>query len=68
MTLINQGLYSGLNDFDYQDLANLTEGRIRDLQQIKTLNKVDIPSEIMDHFKSKLTGTKCLQRFMSALF
>lgn len=52
MTLINQGLYSGLNDYDYQDLSNLTEGRIRDLHQIKTLNKVDIPGEIMDHFKS----------------
>lgn len=65
---MNQGWYSGLNDFDYQDLANLTEGRIRDLQQIKTLNKVDIPSEIMDHFKSKLFCTKCPQCFMSALF
>jgi len=53
ITLTNQGQFSGLNDFDYQELSNLTEGRIKDLQQIKTVNKVSIPNEIMDHFKSK---------------
>lgn len=55
IALTNQGQYSGLNDYDYQDLANLTEGRIKDLQQIKTVNKVPIPNEIMEHFKSKLS-------------
>ena len=52
MTLGN-GAYSGLSDYDYQDLSNLTEGRIKDLQQIKMINKVPIPNEIMEHFKSK---------------
>ncbi|CRK98832.1 CLUMA_CG012077, isoform A [Clunio marinus] len=50
--LTNQGSYSGLNDFDYQDLANLTEGRLKDLSQLRTLNKIPIPNEIMDHFKN----------------
>lgn len=51
--LQRQGAFSGLNDFDYQDLANLTEGRIKDVHQIRTLNKVPIPNEIMDNFRSK---------------
>jgi nuclear pore complex protein Nup155 len=50
---MNQGPFSGLNDYDYQELSNLTEGRIKELQQIKTINKVSIPNEIMDHFKSE---------------
>jgi len=50
--LQRQGGFSGLNDFDYQDLANLTEGRVKELQQIRTLNKIPIPNEIMENFKS----------------
>jgi hypothetical protein len=50
--LQRQGNFSGLNDFDYQDLGNLTEGRIKDIQQIRTINKIPIPNEIMDNFKS----------------
>ena len=50
--LQRQGGFSGLNDFDYQDLSNLTEGRVKELQQIRTLNKIPIPNEIMENFKS----------------
>nr|XP_040239495.2 nuclear pore complex protein Nup154 [Anopheles coluzzii] len=40
---------SGLSDFDYQQLANLSMG-FKDLNQLCTVNKVPIPSEIMEHF------------------
>ncbi|CAG9806092.1 unnamed protein product [Chironomus riparius] len=50
--LQRQGGFSGLNDFDYQDLSNLTEGRVKELQQIRTLNKIPIPNEIMENFKN----------------
>lgn len=52
--LQRQGAFSGLNDFDYQELGNLTEGRVKDLYQIRTLNKVPIPNEIMDNFRSEI--------------
>uniref|UniRef100_A0A182SGI2 Nucleoporin Nup133/Nup155-like N-terminal domain-containing protein n=1 Tax=Anopheles maculatus TaxID=74869 RepID=A0A182SGI2_9DIPT len=40
---------SGLSDFDYQQLSNLSMG-FKDLNQLCTVNKVPIPSEIMEHF------------------
>lgn len=42
---------SGLSDYDYQNLSNLTLG-LKDLHQIETVTKVPIPIEIMEHFKS----------------
>lgn len=46
------GTASGLNDFDYQNLSSLSMG-LKDLNQIATVNKVPIPTEIMEHFKSE---------------
>lgn len=43
---------SGLSDYDYQNLSNLTLG-LKNLNQIETVTKVPIPTEIMEHFKSK---------------
>lgn len=43
---------SGLNDYDYQSLTNLSMG-MKNLNQIATVNKVPIPNEIMEHFKRK---------------
>lgn len=43
---------SGLSDFDYQNLSNLTLG-LKNLNQIENVTKVPIPTEIMEHFKSK---------------
>uniref|UniRef100_A0A182M8L3 Nucleoporin Nup133/Nup155-like N-terminal domain-containing protein n=1 Tax=Anopheles culicifacies TaxID=139723 RepID=A0A182M8L3_9DIPT len=40
---------SGLSEFDYQQLSNLSMG-FKDLNQLCTVNKVPIPSEIMEHF------------------
>lgn len=42
---------SGLSDYDYQNLSNLTLG-LKNLNQIETVTKVPIPTEIMEHFKS----------------
>lgn len=44
---------SGLSDYDYQNLSNLTMG-LKNLNQIETVTKVPIPTEIMEHFKSNL--------------
>lgn len=43
---------SGLSDYDYQNLSNLTMG-IKNLNQTEIVNKFPIPTEIMEHFKSK---------------
>lgn len=51
-TKLSMGSASGLNDFDYQNLSSLSMG-LKDLNQIATVNKVPIPTEIMEHFKSK---------------
>ncbi|XP_061397239.1 nuclear pore complex protein Nup154 [Musca vetustissima] len=53
MTGINQHVMataSGLNDYDYQNLSNLTMGH-KQLNQIQTINKIPIPPEILEHFK-----------------
>ncbi|KAH8377789.1 hypothetical protein KR093_007134, partial [Drosophila rubida] len=42
---------SGLNDFDYQTLAQLTSSDSHNLQQLRTLTKSGIPSEVLEHFK-----------------
>ncbi|KAL7738924.1 hypothetical protein ACLKA6_016926 [Drosophila palustris] len=42
---------SGLNDYDYQTLAQLTSGDSHNLQQLRTLTKSGIPNEILEHFK-----------------
>lgn len=44
---------SGLNDFDYQTLGQLTSGDSHNLQQLRTLTKSVIPKEILEHFKRK---------------
>lgn len=44
---------SGLNDYDYQNLASLSMG-MKNLNQIATVSKVPIPNEIMEHFKRKI--------------
>jgi nuclear pore complex protein Nup155 len=46
------GTASGLNDYDYQNLSTLSMG-LKNLNQITTVNKVAIPPEIMEHFKSE---------------
>lgn len=51
---------SGLSDYDYQNLSNLTQGKMN-LTQIEVMHKVPIPSEIMEHFKSKKLLQKWLQ-------
>ena len=51
-TKLGMGTASGLNDFDYQNLSSLSMG-LKNLNQIATVNKVPIPTEIMEHFKSK---------------
>lgn len=43
---------SGLSDYDYQNLSNLTMG-IKNLNQLELINKIPIPPEIMEHFKSE---------------
>lgn len=45
---------SGLSDYDYQNLTNLTQGKLN-LTQIEIMHKVPIPSEIMEHFKSEFS-------------
>ncbi|KAH8397600.1 hypothetical protein KR215_001922, partial [Drosophila sulfurigaster] len=42
---------SGLNDFDYQSLAQLTSSDSHNLQQLRTLTKSGIPNEVLEHFK-----------------
>lgn len=42
--------FSGLNDYDYQNLSSLSMG-MKQLNQLVTTNKIPIPAEIMDHFK-----------------
>lgn len=44
---------SGLSDYDYQNLSNLTMG-LKNLNQLELVSKIPIPSEIMEHFKSNL--------------
>uniref|UniRef100_A0A1I8PU24 Uncharacterized protein n=1 Tax=Stomoxys calcitrans TaxID=35570 RepID=A0A1I8PU24_STOCA len=53
MTGINQHVMataSGLNDNDYQTLANLSMGH-KQLNQLQTISKIPIPPEILEHFK-----------------
>ncbi|XP_058986335.1 nuclear pore complex protein Nup154 isoform X2 [Musca domestica] len=53
ITGINQHVMataSGLNDYDYQNLSNLTMGH-KQINQIQTINKIPIPPEILEHFK-----------------
>lgn len=40
---------SGLNDFDYQNLAGLVMGH-QNLSQLKTVGKIPLPPEVMEHF------------------
>ncbi|XP_017954054.2 nuclear pore complex protein Nup154 [Drosophila navojoa] len=42
---------SGLNDYDYQTLGQLTSGDSHNLQQLRTLTKCGIPNEVLEHFK-----------------
>lgn len=44
---------SGLNDYDYQNLSNLTLG-LKNVNQLELVSKIPIPPEIMEHFRSKL--------------
>lgn len=44
---------SGLNEYDYQNLSNLTMG-LKTLDQLELVSKIPIPPEIMEHFKSML--------------
>lgn len=53
---------SGLSDYDYQNLTNLTMG-VKNLNQMELINKIPIPPEIMEHFKSKIALT-----FMKLIF
>ncbi|XP_075151882.1 nuclear pore complex protein Nup154 isoform X2 [Haematobia irritans] len=41
---------SGLNDYDYQPLSNLSMGQ-KQLNQLQTVGKIPIPPEILEHFK-----------------
>ncbi|XP_055921871.1 nuclear pore complex protein Nup154 [Eupeodes corollae] len=41
---------SGLNDYDYENLSKLSLGH-KQLEQVTTVNKIPIPSEILEHFK-----------------
>lgn len=45
------GTASGLNDYDYQNLSNLTMG-LKNLNQLELVSKIPIPPEIMEHFRS----------------
>lgn len=51
---------SGLSDYDYQNLTNLTQGKMN-LTQIEIMHKVPIPSEIMEHFKSEHFTSDCVE-------
>lgn len=42
---------SGLSEYDYQNLSNLTMG-LKSLNQLELVSKIPIPPEIMEHFKS----------------
>lgn len=42
---------SGLNDYDYQNLSNLTMG-LKNVNQLELVSKIPIPPEIMEHFQS----------------
>lgn len=53
---------SGLSDYDYQSLTKLTMG-LKNLNQIETVTKVPIPTEIMEHFKSKFSCCAHSQSF-----
>ncbi|XP_055712815.1 nuclear pore complex protein Nup154-like isoform X2 [Phlebotomus papatasi] len=52
---------SGLNDYDYQNLSSLSLN-MKQLNQVATINKVPIPSEILEH----LNNIKC--HYMMGLF
>ncbi|XP_011199843.2 nuclear pore complex protein Nup154 [Bactrocera dorsalis] len=41
---------SGLNDYDYQNISSLSVGP-KSAMQVHTVNKIPIPSEILEHFK-----------------
>lgn len=43
---------SGLNNYDYQSIANLSSSHTP-LHQLQTVNKVPIPPEILEHFKRR---------------
>lgn len=42
---------SGLSDYDYQNLSNLTMG-LKNVNQLDLVSKIPIPPEIMEHFRS----------------
>lgn len=44
---------SGLNDYDYQNLSKLSLG-LKQLNQLETVSKVPIPTEVMEHFKRNI--------------
>lgn len=46
---------SGLSEYDYQNLSNLTMG-LKSLNQLELVSKIPIPPEIMEHFKSNFSS------------
>lgn len=46
---------SGLSEYDYQNLSNLTMG-LKSLNQLELVSKIPIPPEIMEHFKSNFAS------------
>ncbi|EDV98990.1 GH13295 [Drosophila grimshawi] len=42
---------SGLNDYDYLSLAQLTSCDTHNLQQLRTLTRSGIPNEVLEHFE-----------------
>lgn len=56
---------SGLNDYDYQNLSNLTLG-LKNVNQLELVSKIPVPPEIMEHYNSELIKryiTKMCQKF-----
>lgn len=47
---------SGLNDYDYQNLANLTLG-LKNVNQLELVSKIPVPPEILEHYTSNLKQT-----------
>lgn len=48
---------SGLNDYDYQNLSNLTMG-LKNVNQLELISKIPVPPEIMEHYNSKLAKSQ----------
>lgn len=55
---------SGLNDYDYQRLTCLTNNESIRINQLESVTKIPIPSEVMEHFKRNYKQNLVFNVFM----